>query len=133
MLNCGDALLIPAPGLGNTHLWVVITAPDPRCIIVNLTTLRLNRDQTVVLQAGDHPFVKHQTAVLYSDARIVDANALEAQVLARTAQLHQPCPVPTLRLIQAGITASPYTPRKVEEFFREWKRAQDGNSASSFA
>lgn len=85
-MDCGATFLIPAPGLGNTHLWVVATPPDPDCILVSLTTLRFDRDQTVVLHAGDHPFVRHQTVVLYSDARIVRADALEAQVRAGTAK-----------------------------------------------
>ena len=102
-MDCGDSLLIPAPGFGNTHLWVIVTQPDPLCIIVSLTTLRFSRDQTVVLNAGDHPFIKHA---------------------AGTAQLHKPCPPDTLRLIQDGILASPYTARKVEMFYRQRKRAR---------
>ena len=119
-MDCGASLLIPAPGLGNTHLWIVATAPDPRCILVSLTTLRFDRDQTVVLHPGDHPFVRHQTVALYGDARVVSIEALQAQVRAGTAKPHLPCSNGMVKLIQAGILASPHTPRKVETFYREW-------------
>ena len=122
-MQCGDTLLNPAPGFGNTHLWVIVTEPDPLCIIVSLTTLRFSRDQTVVLNVGDHPFIRHETAVLYSDARIVDVSLLEAEVKAGTAQIHKSCPSATLKLIQDGITASPHTARKVETFYKARKSA----------
>lgn len=124
-MHRGTSLLIPAPGSSITpHLWIVITEPDPACIIVSLTTLRNAKDQTVILRPGDHPFIRHDTVVFFADARIVDANHLQQQVAAGAALLHQPCTQTTLSLIQAGVLASPFTPRKVQEFYRTRRATQ---------
>ena len=65
-MNCGDTVLIPAPGSGVTpHLWIIVTEPnqDGLCIIVNLTTLGGSQDQTVTIAKGEHPFVNRPTSV----------------------------------------------------------------------
>ncbi len=112
---------MPAPGgITKPHLWVAITAPDAdhMIVIVSLTTLRFDRDQTTILQPGDHPFVRHETAVLYSDTRIVDAQRVESMLQDGMALRHQPCPAETLLLIQQGALVSPFTPRKIIQFCR---------------
>jgi hypothetical protein len=80
-MHCGDTFLIPAPGTSaeTPHLWIVVTEPDPLCVIVCLSTLRFNKDQTVLLRAGEHPFVRRDTAVLYMYAEIVDSDHLRRQ------------------------------------------------------
>jgi hypothetical protein len=46
MLNRGDTLLIPAPGAEETpDLWIIVTDPDPLCVVVCLSTLRYDKDQ----------------------------------------------------------------------------------------
>lgn len=125
-MQCGDTFLMPAPGGPlKSHLWIVITAPDERgnAVIVSLTTLRTDRDQTVILSAGDHPFVRHQTTVFYGDARIVDLQELSTLFGTHAAVRHQPCSPKLLKLIQDGALVSPYTPQKIVDFCRRsWKR-----------
>jgi hypothetical protein len=125
-MQCGDTLLIPAPGMGVTpHLWILAMDPvtdTQLCIIVNVTTLRNSRDQTVVLRKGEHPFVTHDSAVFYGDAQIVDVRQLHADVAARTAQTRERCSPEVIRLVRDGLTASPFTPKKVLIFFKEFGR-----------
>src|SRR5271169_3596323 len=116
-MHCENTLLIPAPGLKATPLlWVILTRPDQLCIIVCLSTLRYDKEQTVVLRRGDHGFVGHDTAVLYSYAEIVDVNHLLQQVADGLALRHESCRPDILKLIQDGIPASPFTPRKIANF-----------------
>jgi hypothetical protein len=126
-MRCGDTLLIPAPGSGVTpHLWIIVTEPAPdshRCVIVSVTTLRYNKDQTVTLGPGDHPFVRHPSVVFYADAQIVDVRQLRADVIARVAEAREACSSDLLKLVQAGVSASPFTPKKVLTFCRQcWAR-----------
>jgi hypothetical protein len=126
-MHCGDTVLIPAPGGSVTpHLWIVVTEPTKEsdvCVIVNLTTLRNSQDQTVALNRGDHPFINRPTSVRYSDAQFADVRRLRADIEAGTAVPHRACTAEILRLIQDGIFASPYTPKKVATFCRECWRA----------
>ena len=76
-MNAGDTFRIPEPGTSlDSHLWVVISDPavDPvRVLIVNFTTRRQDSDHACILQAGEHPFVHHETCVNYAGAKAVSA------------------------------------------------------------
>jgi hypothetical protein len=122
-MDCGDTFLMPAPGGAATpHLWIVITQPDPQtheCAIVSVTTLRNSKDQTVILRVGDHPFIRHDSTIFYGDAMIVDAGRLETEITAGLALLREKCPRSTLKLVQDGVGASPFTRPKFLRFCRE--------------
>src|ERR1017187_207397 len=111
-MRCGDTLLIPAPGTGVIpHLWIIITEPASdthRCVMVSVTTLRHNKDQTMTLGVGDHPFVRHPSIVFYADAQIVDVRQLRVDVIARVAERREDCSTDLLKLVQAGVSASPF-------------------------
>jgi hypothetical protein len=85
-MECGDTFLMPAPGGPVTpHLWIVVTPPAPRthlCAVVSVTTLRNSKDQTIILRPGDHPFIRHDSTVFYSDAMIVNARRLDTEIAA---------------------------------------------------
>jgi hypothetical protein len=126
-MDCGDAFLAPAPGGAATpHLWIVVTRPDPEfhlCAIVSVTTLRNSKDQTVILRAGDHPFIRHDSTIFYGDAMIVDARRLESEFAAGLALVREKCSAATLKLVQDGVLASPFTRPKILRFCREhWRR-----------
>jgi hypothetical protein len=129
-MRCGDALLFdpdvisPAVQIDpsatlNWHLWIVLTEPQPpdhQCVIVSVTKFRDGADLTVVLAPGDHPFIKQASIIRYSDALIVDARRLDAELATRRAKQRDGCPPDVLRRIQKGIYNSPFTPKKVISF-----------------
>ena len=126
-MDCGDTFLMPAPGgAAIPHLWIVGTQPDPQshlCAIVSVTTLRNSKDQTVILRVGDHPFIRHDSTIFYGDAMLVDAQLLETEIAAGLALLREKCPAATLKLIQDGVLASPFTRPKILRFCREhWRQ-----------
>ena len=117
---------MPAPGgLTIPHLWIVVTVPDPvnsLCAIVSVTTLRNSKDQTIILRPGDHPFIRHDSTIFYGDALIVDARKLDREMTAGLILSKADCPAKTLKLIQDGIGASPFTRPRFLRFCREaWK------------
>jgi hypothetical protein len=126
-MECGDTFLMPAPG-GRLlpHLWIIVTPPQPDtrlCAIVSVTTLRNSKDQTVILRAGDHPFIRHDSTIFYGDAMIVDVHRLEAEITAGLALVRERCSPPILKLVQDGVLASPFTKPKIVRFCREqWRR-----------
>ena len=126
-MECGDTFLMPAPGGPVTpHLWIVVTQPDPQtrlCAIVSVTTLRNSKDQTIILRPGNHPFLRHDSTIFYGDAMIVDARRLDAEIAAGLALRRDNCTQATLKLVQDGVLASPFTRMKVVRFCREqWLR-----------
>ena len=126
-MDCGDTFLMPAPG-GRVmpHLWIVVTQPDPEthlCAIVSVTTSRNSKDQTVILRPGDHPFIRHESTIFYGDAMIVNAPRLDAEIAAGLALVRESCSEQTLKLLQDGVLASPFTRPKILRFCRDqWSR-----------
>lgn len=126
-MRSGDTLIMLTPGSSNPipHLWFIISEPNPvshLCAIVSLTTLRGSKDQTVILGSRDHSFISHPSAVHYIGAMLVDMRRLNALVSAGAVQRHDSCSSATLKLVQQGVMASPFTPRKVVEFCKQaWR------------
>lgn len=121
-MQAGDTFLI---AFRNTrcreHLWILVTEPDScgEVVIISVTTLRNNIDQTVTLQPWDHPYINHLSAVLFGDARIVHRDSLNGDVGRAEVRRHRPCSPELHRLICDGILSSDFTPRKVASFCRE--------------
>lgn len=117
----GDTFLISLERTKSIpHLWVVVTAPNEKgeLVIVSITTLRHDGDQTVILQRGDHPFIRHQSTVFFGDAMIVEVERLHQWIEAGIAQPQPTCTAELAKLIQDGIFASDYTPNKIIDFCR---------------
>jgi len=118
---CGDCVLLGQPSCSIDHLWMLITEPEAAThngIIVNLTTQRWYSDTTVVLQVGDHPFIKHASSVNYSDAKVTDVRRIDSGIVAGYwPQLAALSPDVLLR-VQHGLLASPRTPNDMKQHAR---------------
>ena len=70
--HAGDTFLYPLNQPSKEHLWVVATQPDAegRFVITYLNSLRGSKDQTVILFAREHEFVRHDTCVNYAVAQL---------------------------------------------------------------
>lgn len=123
-MHCGDTLLMPIRPTGGlkAHLWILITEPlkDGTCVIVNITTLKGSKaDRTVVLQAGDHVFIKHPSFVRYSDAGFANAKRLFKDIAGKSASGRPALSQPVLERVQVGLLNSPYTQNAVLEFCKD--------------
>ncbi len=125
MLKPGDAVLMPKYADATPHMWIVLTAPDgnSNIVIVNVTSLKNHPDQTTILKVGDHTYIKHDSVVLYADARIVSATHIIDGLNLKTPLFRQldPCSDDLLKRICNGIFASDFTPNKVIDFCaKQW-------------
>jgi hypothetical protein len=99
------------------HLWILITKPNPlndSSIWVNVTTARPGSDRTTVLQPGDHPAIRHESVIFYRGAKLVDLVKLQGLIQAAKARRESPCPGSLLLKIQAGVLASKFSPRRIQ-------------------
>jgi hypothetical protein len=77
-MTAGETFLLP--GLDD-HLWMVISDPvktPEELVVVCFLSWQPQYDQACVLEAGDHPFIKHSTCVNYPGARVVSDAKLES-------------------------------------------------------
>ena len=125
MLKRGDTLLVAKHPDATPHLWILVTDPDANgdVVIVNVTDFRNHSDQTIVLKEGDHPFIRKDSVVLYSDSQVVTVSSLMNALNSRLGICSQRecCSEQLLQRIRSGIFASDFTPNKIIEFcHRAW-------------
>jgi hypothetical protein len=117
----GDTFLMPAGPQGFEHLWIFVTDPDTdtnEAVIVSVTTLRNAADQTVILRRGDHGFIRHDSAVYFGDARIIDATKVDSDISEGRLRAHDPCSATLIGEIASGLLCSSFTPKKILTFLR---------------
>ncbi len=71
-MNAGDTFLIGNKSV-DEHLWVIVSDPaldDQRVVVMNFTSAHRSKESFCLIQAGEHPFVKHETCIAYIHARI---------------------------------------------------------------
>jgi hypothetical protein len=109
-MNAGDTFRIPQPGTSlDSHLWVVISDPvvdAERVLIVNFTTRRKDSDPACILQAGEHPFVHHETCVNYAGAKVVSRAQIQILLQRGLLSSHTSLSVNLLKRIRDGAAAS---------------------------
>ncbi|HET8649067.1 MAG TPA: hypothetical protein VFL95_03430 [Gemmatimonadales bacterium] len=85
-VRAGAAFLFVDPRFkGLPHLWVILNNPssafaDGKVIAVSFVTARSYTDATVILQPGDHPFIRHATSVDYGGAKLWRVEMIEHEI-----------------------------------------------------
>ncbi len=75
-MKAGDTYRVTNPGPGideNRHLWVILSDPDQHpqeVLAVFMTTADRRRDQTCILEPGDHPAITRKTCIAYGVATV---------------------------------------------------------------
>lgn len=117
----GTALLLSEPPFNKPHLWFVLTDPEgqpPRVVAVMMVSAKKHTDTTVLLQPGDHPFVKHLSSVHYSSAKWFPTRALTRAMQQGRCHLKETMSEKLLSRVRSGLLDSPYTIHAVSDFCR---------------
>lgn len=118
----GDTFYLTRETGQQPHLWVLLWGPsgaDDGFLAAYFTTLRPHSDPTCVINGGEHPFVRHDTAVCYSDVRSITQAQLDVAMIHRAAFPREPVSADLLKRIRDGFFASPYTVRAFVRRARE--------------
>ena len=102
------------------HLWVLISDPkaDKRVVAVNITSQRIDKDQSCFIFPGEHPFVESESVVMYAGARVVLVSAILAGVSAKALKLHSKVSPKLLAKIRAGAAASDKLPLEAKRILQ---------------
>lgn len=112
------------------HLYVVLCDPfgtPPQIIAVSITSADEDTETTVILNEGDHAFIKQPTSVDYHRAAFMDCEQLSAleeinkgrdyrDVIFRT---HQPMRSDVLNLIIQGLYKSERAQKKIKKALQD--------------
>jgi hypothetical protein len=93
------------------HLWFVFAGPDARdqLAISNFTSQKEGCDASCLVGPGEHPWITHDSAVMYPEARLSPSSMLQTaerrQLLRRQPELSRDL----LKRIRDGALKSPHT------------------------
>ncbi len=124
-----DTFLIPSL-LSNDklHLHVAVTNPFdsgnhiPQILLVSLASIHpdgFGYDQTCILKPDDHPFIKHDSYVVYRRAQIMELRYLERMLKNGLITRKEIADTKVVERIIVGIERSPATKNYIIEFTRQ--------------
>jgi hypothetical protein len=119
VIAAGTALLLSEPPLFKPHLWFVLTDPEGQpetVVVVMMVTAKKHTDTTVLLQPGDHPFVKHESSVHYSSAKWFRVSALTKAMQNGRCHLKETMSPKLLARVRKGLLESAYTIHAVSDY-----------------
>jgi hypothetical protein len=118
MLRCGDTFLTGDEGEENLHLWIIVTPPsEGEVVTVCLVSAHKRSERLVVLNVGDHPFVRHESVIAYHYSRIRATSDIESALATGAAKRREPVSDNILKKIQAGVIDSDFTPNGVRYYY----------------
>lgn len=100
-----------------------VAVPDrgsvPHVAMVSFTTIRpdIPHDGACVVQAGEHPFIRHPSYAYYRDVRLEPLPHVLQMVQGAVWQPHEPCSPQLLQRLQRGVCASRLVSREVKRLF----------------
>jgi hypothetical protein len=81
-------------------------AAAERCVIVNFTSWRADKDRACVLEVGEHPYISKRTCVNFRDAKKLRTCDLDDLVASRKLQLSVPLSPAVLAKIRKAVPES---------------------------
>lgn len=74
-----------------------------------VVTSKPHTDKTVVLQEGDHPFIRHESNVAYGSATLTEVRKLQAALSATKLRPYPDMSKPLLKQVREGLMHSSRT------------------------
>lgn len=104
------------------HLWIILSCPaiDPdRVLTVNLSTYTQFKEGVCILDVGDHPWIEHETCVMYERAQIRTLGVLEDMLNRKAIAMNAPMSEEVLNRIYYGAEESTRMPLEYAALLEE--------------
>ena len=119
-MSLGDTFLNLNPD-SPVHLWIIASNPtaDGHIVILNLTTRVQGCDETCIVHAGEHVFVKHDSVVAYQRGQLIPTSVLGLMKRMGCYRSMEPLSRELLKRVQQGALDSAFAPPKVQNLIRQ--------------
>lgn len=110
------------------HLHIVMNDPvfcgqlgELSVLVVNISSVPDDgkHDTTCILASGCHPFVRHDSWVVYYEAVVLRVPRIEADIAIGGTIPRQPVSLDVFRAVRAGFDISPRVKPRVERYMRQ--------------
>lgn len=121
MLPCGYTFLDGDDDDEDYHLHIIASDADLAgyVIVVSVSSLYRFADRTVVVKPGEHSWLKHDSYVAYSFAKLQKVEEIEDRLTRLPKMVKERCPDSLLKRVQDGILESDRTENGIKHFYRE--------------
>jgi hypothetical protein len=123
-LKAGDAFFnLPTKEIPR-HLWIVVSDPteDPaRVLIANVTSWGSDRDadDSCILEAGDHPHIRHKSFVNYHGVTEITAGRVARLLDRGMLSPTQPVTAKVLQKVRQGLMTSQFSKTGHKDLLRQ--------------
>ena len=110
MAKLGDTFLLANI---DSHLYIIISDPAQdrdRIVMANFTSWRADKDQSCIVEVGEHRFITRRSCVHYGEQRLIKLVAYERELASGRLILHDPVSGDLLKRILDGAAMSPFLP-----------------------
>ena len=107
-MEAGETFYLPDKS-ADGHLWIVISDPkkDPdRVLLVSMTSYDVDKEDVCLIDAGEHPKVKHTTCICYKPARATSLKNLDRLKDSGYLAMQEPVSADLLERIRRGVALS---------------------------
>lgn len=122
VFRAGQTLYFRESPISKPHLWFILTDPEGpmrRVVAVMLQSAQSFTDKTVILEAGDHPFVKHASSIHYSTTKFFKVKRIVRAMKRGLCHLHDNLSQSLLKRAQEGLLVSARTPQAFKDYCKE--------------
>ncbi|MGM0832251.1 MAG: hypothetical protein ACQEUK_05385 [Pseudomonadota bacterium] len=93
-------------------------------LLVNISSVRPGRryDRTCLIEAGEHPFIRHQSYVVYGDAVVKSADDISQFVSTGEFSARDPVDEINYQRVLEGFDRSPKVAPKIKRFIRNYMK-----------
>ena len=113
----------PAQGIPHLHVVVIVPPAAAEVLVVNITTYNDEKDDTCIIQTGEHAFVRHKSCISYRNARVVSLAVLQNLINRGHLAVTDPVTKALLDRILAGFAISGDVPREVKGWLGKYQAA----------
>ncbi len=114
ILQAGDAFFAPWPDpTRNWHLYFAVSDPAlnrERVLVVPLMTWDRYKETACLVDAGEHPFVRHPSCISYAYAKVVPAAFIEGKIASGEFRTHDRATPALIEKFRKGASRSRFLP-----------------------
>jgi hypothetical protein len=107
-MEAGETFYLPDKS-ADGHLWIVISDPGKnpdRVLLVSMTSYDVSKEDVCLVDAGEHPKVKHKTCISYKPARQTSLENLDRLRDSGYLNMQEPVSPELLQRIRRGVSLS---------------------------
>ncbi len=121
LIRAGSSIYFSTHEIPNPHLHFILTDPDgnpEEVVAVMVCTAKWHTDKTVVLEPGDHPFIRHRSSVQFGGADFLPVGKVQNLIKNKKCFLKEDMSAGLLQRVRAGLLKSIHTKNWVKEYCR---------------